>query len=411
MTTIYPAIVVATYNRPDALLRLLKSIAKADYKGYKNIPLVISVDGGGNPQCTRIAEEFEWQYGEKRVITHSENIGLKAHILSCGDLTEQYGAIIMLEEDVYVSPYFYDYSVQTTSFYQDEEKIAGVSLFFLKNCDLSGTPFEPLHNGADAFFAQVPSSWGQIWIRKQWRCFRGWLKDNDNKPVSHRLPMDVRTVWPDKSSWKKFYYSYMVENDLYFVIPYVAYATNMGDSGEHFTKSTQMFQTCLMEYPSHLKLYPFNKENVVYDAYFELLLETFHKFGVLQNYDVTIDISGTKPLQDVETPYLLSIKPCSKPVCSFGMCFSPVEVNIMEHNDGGRIYLGKTQDFSPNRDESALEQLMRINNEMVYQMSSYFGYRRGMIEENKRMKGTKYYRLGYILWKPFKKIKKIFVNE
>lgn len=60
MTTIYPAIVVATYNRPYALQRLLNSIAKADYKGYKNIPLVISVDGGGNPQlmelgtCTRV---------------------------------------------------------------------------------------------------------------------------------------------------------------------------------------------------------------------------------------------------------------------------------------------------------------------------------------------------------------------
>lgn len=410
MITIYPAIVVATYNRPKALQRLLKSIAKADYQGYENIPLVISIDGGGSIECKQIAEEFVWEYGEKRVIAHIENMGLKAHILSCGDLTEQYGAIIMLEEDLYISPYFYAYSVQTTSYYYAEEKIAGISLFSFKNNDLSGTPFEPLNNGYDVFFAQVPSSCGQVWTKQQWTRFRIWLKEHENKPVSRHLPKDVRIVWPDNSSWKKYYYSYIVENDLYFVIPYVSYSTNMGDKGEHFAEPTLMFQTRLMEYPTYLKLCPFNKDNVVYDAYFELLPETFRRLGVLQDYDVTIDLAGAKPLQDIETPYLLSIKPCAKPICSFGMCYSPIEVNIIENNEYGHIYLGKTQDFSPTRDEKALEQLMRINNEMVYQMSSYFGYRRGVIEENKRMKTTRYYRLGYILLLPFKKIKQIFVH-
>ena len=38
------AIVIAAFNRPDCLARLLKSISLATYDGYTNIPLVISID-------------------------------------------------------------------------------------------------------------------------------------------------------------------------------------------------------------------------------------------------------------------------------------------------------------------------------------------------------------------------------
>lgn len=129
---IYPAIVIATYNRPKSLERLLTVVANANYDGYANIPLIISVDGGGNITCKVIAQEFKWKYGEKVVINHYENLGLKRHIISCGDLTKTYGAIIMLEDDTVVSPYFYDYAVQTSTYYQNDTKIAGVSLFFFK---------------------------------------------------------------------------------------------------------------------------------------------------------------------------------------------------------------------------------------------------------------------------------------
>lgn len=410
-TLIYPAIVVATYNRPNALHRLLGSIARADYTGYENIPLVISIDGGGDPECRQIAEMFTWNYGEKRIIAHDFNMGLKKHILSCGDLTEQYGAIIMLEEDVYVSPYFYDYSVQTTSYYQPESKIAGISLYFLKNHDLIGTPFWPLASGCDVFFAQVPSSWGQVWTSGQWKSFKEWMKKNDNREVSQKLPVGVRNVWPNESSWKKFFYSYMVENSLFFVFPYVAYATNMGDKGEHFSEATFMFQTCIMEYPSSLCLRPFEEINVKYDAYFELLPEVFRSREIFAEYDFEVDLSGAKPLGEIESPYLLSIKPCRNPIFSFGMNLSPIEVNVLEQQIGNMISFGRKEDFDKQRDESSYEQLMRINNEMVYQISKYYGYKEGVMQENKRMKQTKYYRLGYMLLTPFRLFSHYFLKD
>lgn len=122
MNILNPAIVVVAYNRSKSLERLLCSIASANYVDYSNITLVISIDGGGTGECEQVANSFQWEYGEKRIICHNENLGLKRHIVSCGDLTKQYDSIILLEEDIYVSPYFYDYSVRTASYYQSEEK-------------------------------------------------------------------------------------------------------------------------------------------------------------------------------------------------------------------------------------------------------------------------------------------------
>lgn len=403
MITIYPAIVVASYNRPVALDRLLRSIGKADYLGYGDIPLVISIDGGGDPQCVTIAQQFNWQHGEKRIIVHPQNIGLKQHILSCGDLTQQYGAIIMLEEDVYVSPYFYDYSVQTTSYYQAEEKVAGVSLFFFKNNELTDLPFWPMANGADVFFAQVPSSWGQTWTDRQWHRFRLWLDTHDNLPVSEKLPPKIRT-WPSSSSWKKFFFSYMVENDLYFVLPYVAYATNMGERGEHFNEPTLLFQSPLMLFEQRLRFLPFDESKVIYDAYFELLPKTFKALGCLEDYDFEVDLSGAKLLEKITAPYLLSIKECHAPLFGFDMSLAPVEMNVIRNVAGQYISFAPREAFGDYKVEKAYLRSIRLYNEMVYNITFAMGKHEGTLLAVMAMRKTRDFRLGYAVLQPLRNV-------
>lgn len=394
MTTIYPAIVVATYNRPEALLRLLKSIAKADYQGYKNIPLVISVDGGGNPQCTRIAEEFEWQYGEKRVITHSENIGLKAHILSCGDLTEQYGAIIMLEEDVYVSPYFYDYSVQTTSFYQDEKKIAGVSLYLYRFNEYADIAFfMPISNGADVFFMQIPSSLGQCWTHKQWSQFKIWLNENSAKEITTLLPYSVRQ-WDRKNSWKLFFYAYMVECDKFFVYPYTAYSVCMGDEGEHLTQKMNVMQNVLALLPQKYIFIPFSKNSVVYDAYMELLPNFLWKFGFHDKENFCVNIYGNK--LDVTQEYMLSMLPCTSPIEEYGVDFIPLENNVILRNAGQGLSFGKTINFIKQEFSQKNERLAFAFHSRMLVFAKYVG----RIEREKELKHTMKYRLGNFILRP-----------
>lgn len=99
-----PAIVVVAYNRPLSVTRLLNSLSKAKYL-VDNITLVISIDfenSDKHREVVKVVNDFEWKHGQKQIIQYEKNIGLKNHIISCGDLTEVYGSIILLEDDLVV---------------------------------------------------------------------------------------------------------------------------------------------------------------------------------------------------------------------------------------------------------------------------------------------------------------------
>jgi len=73
-------IIVVGYNRPKAIERLLNSLLKASYP--RAVDLIISIDGEGENSVKEIAANFTWPHGEKRLIFHDNNLGLRNHVLS-----------------------------------------------------------------------------------------------------------------------------------------------------------------------------------------------------------------------------------------------------------------------------------------------------------------------------------------
>lgn len=57
-----PAIVVANYNREKSLSRLLSMLNLAHYS-MNDVPLVISIYGGGSDAVKKSAEAFKWNHG------------------------------------------------------------------------------------------------------------------------------------------------------------------------------------------------------------------------------------------------------------------------------------------------------------------------------------------------------------
>jgi len=154
-----PAIVAVAYTRPHSLDRLLGSLDAAQYPAGTQVPLIISIDHGDNQDVLALAEAFDWRHGEKQVIYQPQNLGLKAHILACGNLAEQYGAVILLEDDLYVSPQFYQFSLQSLAFYDDDPLIKGISLYNHRaNVHADNLPFIPVEDGNDVYFMQMPAS-------------------------------------------------------------------------------------------------------------------------------------------------------------------------------------------------------------------------------------------------------------
>lgn len=337
-----PVIVVVAFNRESSLKRLLTSLERASYP--KKVKLVISIDKGNNKDVLQSAQDFIWSHGEKEVVYQSENLGLKQHILQCGDLSEKYGSVIILEDDLYVSPYFYEYTMQALDYYKDDNRISQISLYRYPVNNNTKDRFIPLEEASDNFFMNVASSWGQAWNFKQWSQFRQWLKINDLSITYHDDLPDFVIKWKE-TSWLKYFIKYNVDTERFTLFPKVSLTTNFSDSGTHVTiDDIYMYQQPLMIDNKLFDFKSLDESKAIYDAYYEL-----HPMAIQRLFPeyqgMTMDLYGSKCLEKVTTKYLASVKKCKRPIRSFAMSLKPHEINLIDKLEGEQISIGLTSDF------------------------------------------------------------------
>lgn len=366
-------IVIAAYNRPHSLERLLNSIHNADCQDQIEIDLIISIDFSGNDLCYKIADLFQWNNGQIKIIKHKEKLGLKKHILFCGDQTQKYDIVIMLEDDLYVSKYFLSYAIQVCDFYKNDNDIAGFSLYNYKYNEFAQCPFDPILDSYDNYFMQVPCSWGQIWTRKQWSEFREYELDEKFDDENIMIP-DAVFNWPKQTSWKRSFFKFMVEKKKYFVYPRVSLTTNFGDAGQHYSEPVSIWQTDLLMEEKQFKFSELINSISIYDSYMELSGNSYNRIKVC-DMSVCFDLNGLKSLKTINTEYLISIKKCINPIIVYQANLYPYEVNILqqsikEQEDNSYCYyLGKTSSFinekNFNRFDIDLKRLFINSNEIL----------------------------------------------
>lgn len=352
---IKPVIVVVTYNRPNSLKRLLNSLQNAEYE-FNDVTLIISIDhqdSDNHNEVVRLANEFDWVYGEKKIIEHKKKLGLKAHVLCCGDLVNKFNSIIMLEDDLFVSPSFYTYTAEALSFYGDDKNIGGISLYNHKRNFLNNLPFELIPDSNDVYFLQIACSWGQAWTKNQWIGFRQWLVKKDGaKVLSDKVPKYVRN-WPN-SSWLKLYINYLVVHDMYFVYPNKSLSTNFGDSGTHNTIKNVEYQVPLF-YGDKMDFIALEESINVYDVYFEILPSILKILKPeLKNFDFSVDLYGLKELDYIVSDYLLSSKNIqsefNEKYISYGLELKPIINNIVNNIHGGVFNFHRKEKFNVKND-------------------------------------------------------------
>ena len=335
------AIVIVGFNRLQSISRLLDSVSNAYYDSF-NIPLVISIDKSDTDIIEQYADKFIWNYGEKTVIKHRERMGLRAHILSLGQLFDKYDALIILEDDLTVSPNFYTYAQQTVNKYFNDNNIAGISLFNFGVNYQTGGVFVPIKDENDVYFMNCAQSWGEIWMKNQWLQFWEWYNDHEVFPKeSNILPRQI-CGWRD-SSWLKYHTRYCIENNLYFVYPYISFATNNGDTGFHNKgKYCNINQERLqMGKITHLHLPDFIANTVVcYDGFFEN--KNLTQYLGINSDECCIDLNGEKG-NKTQKKYWLTMSPHNyKIIRQFGVRYRPIEQNIITATEGNDIFLYNT---------------------------------------------------------------------
>lgn len=306
-----PAIVIPAYNRPAALRRLLDSLLRADFSNeLEPVPLVLSLEGSATEEVRDTAFGMTWPHGPLEILERPSHLGLKAHILTCGDLTKRFDSVILLEDDLVVAPGFYSYAREACAFYDSSDRIGGVSLYSFCYNEFGGFPFLPMDDGQDLYFVQSASSWGQAWTRSQWEAFRRWLETSSTGAIRQdpRIPETVRG-WPD-SSWKRLFNAYLVDTDRYFAVPRISMATNMGDQGTHFPCVQTHHTAPIPVRARRLALTALEASICRYDAYFELEPECLNQVMTVPFPEpFLLDFHGLKPKELLaRAPWCLTVR-------------------------------------------------------------------------------------------------------
>lgn len=156
-----------TYNRPQYARLALGTLARCTR--IDECQIYIYCDGAKTTEQATAVEQSRvivraWaeKFGAV-VIERNENLGLARSIVTAvTELCERFGRVIVLEDDLQVSPDFVDYMLQALDRYADESQVYQISGYMFR----VGHPAQP-----DAFFAPMTTSWGWATWDRAWRIF------------------------------------------------------------------------------------------------------------------------------------------------------------------------------------------------------------------------------------------------
>ena len=364
-----PAIVIPAYNRPELLKLLLTSVNRAYYPDTET-QLIISIEAGA-PETTRgIAESFIFKNGQKTIIQRKERLGVKEHIMACADFSEQYGSVVILEDDLIVSPDYYLFALKALSAYQTNDNVAGISLYAQRFNETAQLPFEPMPSEYSVYFMQLGCSWGQAWTARQWGRFKKWLDSTDDIR-DEKLPSNMKK-WSEES-WKKLFNIYLLETQAYVVYPYRSFTTNNSEFGGHHMKyADHRFQVPLGFFTNESPVFEFpgfKDQPVRYDMYMEFNAALLALHLELKYHELCVDLYGTKPDEELKSfNYVLSPRNGTEALREFSMNLKPMERNILSPaytNQHSFFYL-YSKDQARN--------LKPLSHRQYAEMASYFSY-------------------------------------
>lgn len=367
------AIITVAYNRIGSLSRLLSSLECA-YYGEEQPTLIISIDKSKTDSVEKFADNYVWPHGDKIVRKHDKNLGLRSHMMSLGEWFKDFETFVILEDDIVVSPCFYIYARQASDKYYNNPNIAGLSLYSFAMNYHTWTPFMPKKNEYDAYFMNCAMSWGEVWMKQQWKEFYSWYLEHQEFTKEPHLPESI-CLW-DKS-WLKYHTRYCIENNKYFVFPYVSLSTDFGDAGTHNTTgvSSSTYQVQVQQGRKYDFRLPDNESDAVcYDAFFEN--KDLCNFLGLNENDCCIDLYGMKRNRLAKRYWLTTCKSTLPIVRTFGVTYKPMEMNIINQVSGDGIFLYDVNITSFKIERNNQELLYRYNIDDITLFLRKYGIKR-----------------------------------
>ena len=266
-------IVLFVYNRPWHTQQTIEALQKNDLALQSD--LIIYSDAPKNESGKRAVQDVrryikgvEEGFKTISIVERDENWGLANSIIDgVTSIVNEFGRIIVLEDDLVTSPFFLRYMNEALDFYQDDDRVISIHGWMWPHKN---------QNNFSPFFLKGADCWG--WATWQ----RGWdLFDSDGEKMLSILnaePLAIRKIFDfngevqyikmleqqiagKNDSWAIRWYASAFLNEKLTLHPGISLVQNIGNdsSGTHCS-TTDLFKVPLAETSIDIKNIPVNED-------------------------------------------------------------------------------------------------------------------------------------------------------
>lgn len=232
-------IVLFVYNRPEHTLRTLLALRNNELACRSDL-VVYSDAPRSEPDAVRVNRVRQLLrdvqgFKSVRVVEAAHNKGLAASIVEgVTETVNTYGKVIVLEDDLLVSPVFLTFMNAALDYYRNDRRVMNVNGYVLPGIDC----------GEDnVFFTRIPSSWGWATWQRSWQAYdadaAGYMRRFDAR---RRHAFDFESSYPffrtlvrnyrgGLKTWAVFWYATIFEMQGLCVAPRQSLVINIGNDG------------------------------------------------------------------------------------------------------------------------------------------------------------------------------------
>lgn len=232
-------IVLFVYNRLIHTKLTIEALQKNELANQSE--LFIYSDGAKNEESRQCVNEVRTYIdsidGFKKitVIKRRENWGLANSIINgVTKIVNEYGKIIVLEDDLITSPYFLKFMNEALEFYKNEEKV----------WHISGWNYPIDNEGlSDTFCWRGMNCWGWATWDNRWSYYKKDVEktiDSFSKKEIYKFNIDgVENLWgqvisnkkSNINTWAIFWYAMIFKKNGFCVNPSQTFVKNIGNDG------------------------------------------------------------------------------------------------------------------------------------------------------------------------------------
>lgn len=271
-------IILFVYNRPEHTKKTVEAL-KLNHLASDSLLFIFS-DGYKNEKDRKNVEEVRSfistisGFKEIKITLRDKNLGLADSVISgVTQIINEYGKVIVLEDDIVTSPYFLNFMNEALNFYKDDKRIYSISGY--------NFPIKiPKSYHHKIYISPRPSSWGWGTWKDRWEIVDWRISDYDNF-INNKAEikkfnlggedltrMLKRQMSGEINSWAIRWTYAHYKGSGYCLFPIMSLAKNIGaDSSGVHTKKTNKYSVDIYNngYKDYLLEYPQINNELLYN--------------------------------------------------------------------------------------------------------------------------------------------------